>query len=155
MAAGWFSAAAPVTRRVRAYFAPVNRMAQAPASFDASEQGDFNLDAPPSPWIDLGWIQGFTRTATSKSGAVMTGIPAGALEQVRESLDAHISFQFLSWTKLTMALATGSQHVNLLAPALPAVAIQSGSGATSIVLAAADAANFKAGSIVAVDEDYT
>src|SRR6266567_3863988 len=104
MAAGWFSAAAPVTRRVRAYFAPVNRTLQAPVIFDSSEQGGFSLDGPLSPWIDLGWIQGFTRAATSKSGAVMTGIPAAALEQVRESLDAHISFQFLSWTKLTMAL---------------------------------------------------
>jgi hypothetical protein len=166
MAASWFSAAAPVARRVRAYFAPVNRAAQAPVIFDPS-QGSFNLDMPPSPWISLGWIQGFTRIATGKSGAVMTGIPAAALEQVRESLDAQISFQFLSWTKLSMALATGSQHMNLLAPAggaapgpdgaqaAPAVAIQGGSTATSIVLAAADAANIAAGAIVAVDIDYT
>ena len=142
MAAGWFSAAAPVTRRVRAYFAPVNRTAQAPVSFDAAEQGGFNLDAPPSPWIDLGWIQGFTRTATSKACAVMSGIPAAALEQVRESLEAHIAFQFVSWTKLTMALATGSQHMNMLAAASPAVAIQSGSTATSIVITPVDAAKF-------------
>ncbi len=166
MAAGWFSAAAPVTRRVRAYFAPGNRAPQAPVIFDPS-QGSFNLDAPPAPWISLGWIQGFSRTSTGKSGAVMTGIPADALEHVRESLDAQISFQFLSWTKLSMALATGSQHMNLLAPAsgaapgpdgaqaAPAIAIQSGSTATSIVLAAADAAKFTAGAIVAVDADYT
>ena len=38
---------------------------------------------------------------------------------------------------------------------MPAVAIQSGSTATSILLAAADAANFAAGSIVAVDDDYS
>ena len=100
------------------------------------------------PWINLGWIQGFTRTATCKSGAVMTGIPAAPLEQVRESLDAQVGFQFLSWTKLTMALATGSQHMNVLGPAASgttgadgaqastAVALQSGSTATSIVLAA-------------------
>src|SRR3954470_19790968 len=107
MSASWFSSVAPVTRRVRAYFAPVNRSIQAPATFDASEQGGFNLDAPPAPWISLGWIQGFTRTVRSKPIAVMTGIPAAPLEQVRQSLDAEISFQFLSWTKLTMALATG------------------------------------------------
>jgi hypothetical protein len=167
MSAGWFSAAAPVARRVRAYFAPVNRAAQAPVTFDPSQQGGFNLDAPPAPWVSLGWIQGFTRTATGKSGAVMTGIPAAALEQVRESLDAEVGFQFLSWTKLTMALATGSQHMNLLAPAngatpcadgaeaTPAVAIQSGSTSTSIVLAPADTSGFRAGSIVAIDDDYT
>ena len=85
--------------------------------FDPSCQGGFDLDAPPAPWISLGSLQGFTRTNTGKSGAVMTGIPAAALEQVRETLDAEVSFQFVNWTKLTMALATGSQHMNLLAPA--------------------------------------
>jgi hypothetical protein len=97
----------------------------------------------------------------------MTGIPAAALEQVRETLEAQVSFQFLGWTKLTMALATGSQHMNLLAPASgaaaaadgatasSAVALQSGSTATSILLAAADAAKFSPGSIIALDADYT
>lgn len=166
MAANWFSAPAPVTRRVRAYFAPVNRAAQAPVFFDPAEQGGFSLDAPPSPWIDLGWIQGFARKSASKSAAVMTGIPAAPLEQVRETLAAQVSFEFMNWTKLTMALATGSQHMNLLAPASGAAAapdgaqaataavVQSGSTATSIVLVAADAAKFVAGEIVAVDVDY-
>jgi hypothetical protein len=97
----------------------------------------------------------------------MTGIPAATLEQVRESLDAQISFQFLSWTKLTMALATGSQHMNVLCPASggtpgadggrPAAAItmQGGSTSTSISLAAADATKFATGSIIAVDDDYS
>ena len=167
MSAGCFSAAALVARRVRAYFAPVNRSTQTPASFDPSQQGSFNLDAPPAPWISLGWVQGFTRTAASKAAAVMTGIPATALEQVRESLDAEISLQFLSWTKLTMALATGSQHMNMLVPAsgassgpdgaqaISAVQVQSGSTATAIELASGDAAQFCAGSIIAVDSDYT
>jgi hypothetical protein len=152
---------------VRAYFAPVNRSVQAPAFFDPSQQGSFDLDAPPAPWISLGWIQGFTRTATGKSTSIMTGIPAAALEQVRQSLDAEVSFQFLSWTKLNMALATGSQHMNLLVPAsggalspdgtqaAPAVPIQNGSTAISISLAPGDAAGFAAGSIIAVDDDYT
>jgi len=165
MAAGWLSATVPVARRVRAYFAPVNRAAQAPVIFDPS-QAAFNLDAPPAPWINLGWIQGFSRSATGKCSAVMTGIPAAALEQVRETLDAQVSFQFMTWTKLTMALATGSQHMNLLAPAnsaapgpdgapaAAAVALQSGSTATTMVLAAADAQNFAQGSIVAIDVDY-
>lgn len=166
MAANWFSAPAPVTRRVRGYFAPVNRMAQTPVLFDPGEQGSFSLDAPPSPWISLGWIQGFTRSSASKSVPLLTGIPAGTLEQVRESVEAQVSFEFLSWTKLTMALATGSQHMNLLAAASGAAAAadgaqaetavvpQSGSTAASIVLAAADAAKFAVGSIVALDVDY-
>ncbi len=160
MSAGWFSAAAPVARRVRAYFAPVQRAAQAPVIFDASLHGDFDLDAPPAPWISLGWIQGFTRTSTGKSATVMTGIPAAPLEQVRENLDAVVSFHFLAWNKLTMALATSSQHMNLLAEttggqAAAAVPIQGGSTATSILLAPDDLAGFTAGSIIAVDDDYT
>ena len=167
MVATWFSAPAPVTQRVRAYFAPVNRAAQTPVLFDPSEQGGFSLDAPPAPWIDLGWIQEFVRKPASKSAALLTGIPAAPLEQVREILQAQVGLQFLSWTKLTMALATGSQHMNLLAPvagaapaadgaqAISAVTPQSGSTSTSILLAAADAAKFTAGSIIAVDLDYT
>jgi hypothetical protein len=167
MTATWFSAPAPVTRRVRAYFAPVNRVAQTPVLFDPSQQGEFNLAAPPVPWIDLGWIQDFARKPASKSTALLTGIPAAALEQVRETLQAQVSLQFLSWTKLTMALATGSQHMNVLsvtgnpalaadgAAAAPAVTPQSGSTSTSILLASTDAAKFAAGSIVAVDVDYT
>jgi hypothetical protein len=167
MAENWFSAAAPVARRVRGYFAPVNRTAQAPVLFDPAEQGGFSLEAPPAPWISLGWIQELTRKPSSKSAAVLTGIPAATLEQVRELLNAQVSFEFLSWTKLTMALATGSQHMNLLAPAsgaapaadgaqaAPAVTAQSGSTATFIALAASDAAKFSPGSMIALDADYT
>jgi len=167
MTATWFSAPAPVTRRVRAYFAPVNRAAQTPVLFDPSQQGGFSLEAPPAPWIDLGWIQDFARRPASKSTALLTGIPAAALGQVRETVQAQVSLQFLSWTKLTMALATGSQHMNVLAAAggatlgadgataAPAVTPQSGSTSTSILLASSDAAKFTAGSIVAADVDYT
>jgi hypothetical protein len=167
MAANWFSAPAPVARRVRGYFAPVNRVAHTPVLFDPAQEGGFSLDAPPAPWIGLGWMQGFTRKSASKTAPVMSGIPAATLAQVRESVDAEVSFEFLSWTKLTMALATGSQHMNLLAAAPGAVAeavgaqasaavvLQSGSTSTFISLAAADAAKFAAGSMVAVDVDYT
>src|ERR1700679_3786489 len=163
MAANWFCAPAPVARRVRAYFGPVNRSTETPVLFDASEQGAFNLDTPPSPWLDLGWIHGFARKATSKSSAVLAGVPAAAVEQVRATIEAQVSLEFLSWTKLTMALATGSQHMNLLAPAAAAtlaavgaqattaVAVQSGSTSTSIALAST--AGFTAGHAVAVDID--
>jgi hypothetical protein len=145
----------------------VNRTAQTPVIFDPSEHGGFSLDAPPSPWISLGWIQEFTRKAESKTAAVLTGIPASPLEQVRETLEARVSLEFLSWTKLTMALATGAQHMNVLAAAsgataaadgataATAVTVQSGSTATFVALASADAATFSAGSIIALDADYT
>ncbi len=66
-----------------------------------------------------------------------------------------------------MGLATGSQHMNVLAPASGATAAadgaqaavavtpQSGSTSTSIPMATADAAKFTAGAIIAVDVDYT
>jgi hypothetical protein len=166
MTATLFAAPAPVARRMRAFFAPVNRVTQTPVLFDPSQSASFSLDAPPAPWIDLGWIQNFTRKPTGKSGPILTGIPAAPLEQTRTSLEAQLSFEFLSWTKLTMALATGSQHMNLLTPAAgaaaaadgakaaPAATIQSGSTASVIQLAAADAANFLPGSMIAVDADY-
>jgi len=154
-----FSAPAPITRRVRAYFAPVNRITHTPVLFDPSQLGSFNLDAPPTPWIDMGWVDNFTRKATSKSAPLLTGIPASSLEQTRQSLEAQISFDFLGWTKLTMALATGSQHMNLLASKdgtnEAAIMVQSGSTASIIQLTPADAANFAPGMMIAVDADYT
>ena len=128
-----FSNPAPVARRVRAYFAPVQRATQAIASFSPAMMNTFNPDAPPSPWIDLGWIANFTRKSASKSAAILTGIPAAPLEQARNTLEAQLTFEFLSWTKLTMALATGSEHMNVLAAspsdgmmAVPAVDVQAG-----------------------------
>ena len=167
MAAGSFLAPAPVVRRVRGYFAPVNRGLGAPVIFDPAEMGRFSLDAPPSPWVSLGWIRNFARRAASKTAPILAGIPASVLEQTRETLDAQVGFQFLSWTKLTMALATGSQHMNLLAPATGAAAsadggtglaakvVLTGATATFLPLAAADAAAFTAGQTVVVDVDYT
>lgn len=167
MTQNWISAPAPVARRARAYFAPVNRAAQAPVLFDPSEQGSFSLDSPPAPWISLGWIQEFSRKSVSKTASILTGIPAATLEQVRETLQAQVSLQFLSWTKLTMALATGAQHMNLLAPAtgassaadgaqaVAAVVVQTGSTSTFVALASADAAKFSPGSIIAIDVDNT
>lgn len=161
MAANWFSAPALTTRRIRGFFAPINRNAQAPDLFDAAQQGQFNLDAPPAPWVSLGWIQEFVRKPQSKTAAILTGVPAGVFEQVRETISAEVSLQFLSWTKLTMALSTGSQHMNLLttqsgdtSTPIPAIDVQAGSTDTSILLNAGDAATFAAGQIVAVDVDY-
>ena len=155
-----FSAPAPVARRIRAYFAPVDRATQSRVSFDPAKIDSFSLDAPPTPWIDLGWIQNFTRKSASKSGPIMTGIPASPLVQTRGTLEAQLTFEFLSWTKLTMALATGSQHMNVLATsaddmsAIPAVPVQSGSTASAIQLRADAAAGFTPGSMIAVDTDY-
>jgi len=157
-----FAAPAPVSRRVRAYFAPVDRASQSVVSFRPAQISDFDLDEPPTPWIDLGWIQNFTRKSASKSEPILTGIPAAPLEQTRTRLEAHLAFEFLSWTKLTMALAAGSQHMNLLAPSesgsetpARAATLQNGSTATVLQLDPGDAEGFSPGSMIAVDEDYS
>ena len=161
MTSSSFSASSPIARRVRAYFAPVERATQTHVPFGPAEMNAFDPDAPPAPWIDLGWIENFTRRSAGKSTPILTGIPAATLEQTRGTLEAQLTFEFLSWTKLTMALATGSQHMNVLAfpeggsdnPA-SALSVQNGSTASVIQLSAADAASFVPGSMIAVDEDY-
>jgi len=156
----------PVTRRVRAYFAPVDRVNRVPAVFDPSVNGQFSLDAPPSPWIDLGWIENFARKSLSKISPLTTGSPGVNEFQVKDTVDASVSFRFKTWSKLSMALSAGSQHMNLLAPASGATANGSGSkgipatsvassGSTATALAMSSTAGFTAGCIVAVDADYT
>jgi hypothetical protein len=155
----------PTTRRVRAYFAPVNRVSQTAAVFDPSVNGQFSLFSPPAPWIDLGWIEDFSRKSLSKTGTLVTGSPGVTQFQVKETVDASVSFRFKTWSKLTMALSAGSQHMNLLAPAAGAPLNGSGSkaaaavslasaGSTATFLSLSSTTGFAAGAIVAVDADY-
>ena len=156
----------PLTRRVRAYFAPVNRVAEAPTVFDPSVNGSFNLDAPPAPWIDLGWITNLSRKSASTVNVLNVGSPAAPQVQMRELIGATVSFRFLTWRKLSMALSAGSEHMNLLAPAagaaangsgskgVAAVSLAAGSTATSLNIASASLAGFQAGQMVVVDADY-
>lgn len=156
----------PLTRRVRAYFAPVNRAQAQPTIFDPSINGGFDLDAPPSPWIDLGWIEGFVRKSATTNGVLNLGSPALPQVQMRETVAATVGFRFLSWTKLSMALAAGSEHMNLLASAsgaaangsgavaAAAVSLTAGSTSTQLNMATSDAAKFAAGQMVVVDIDY-
>ena len=157
----------PAVRRVRAYFAPVNRVAKQATIFDPAQQGTFALDAPPAPWIDLGWISGFERKSATKIDALRAGAPAIAQTQSRSAVDATISFEFASWGKLQMALAAGTQQMNLLktqsgaaaagsgGAAVPAIALQSGSTASVLQVGAAAASSFAVGETVVVDLDYT
>ena len=112
--AGVVASVAPVTRRVRAYFAPVNRSAGAPTLFDPAQFGRFALDAPPAPWVDLGWVSGFARKCATKVDALRAGAPAVTVGQVRTEIDATVSLEFEVWGKLQVTLASGSQQTNLL-----------------------------------------
>lgn len=157
---------APVSRRVRAYFAPVDRVAGVPTMFDAAQSGGFGLDTPPAPWVDLGWCTGFVRKCGTKVAAVRTGAPTVVQQQVRTEVETTVSLAFESWGKLQMALAGGSQQMNLLRTATGAVAngsgglasmavpLGAGSTATALNVGTAAAAGFSVGDLVAVDVDY-
>jgi hypothetical protein len=156
----------PVVRRVRAYFAPVNRAAGVPTVFDAAQMGGFALDSPPVPWVDLGWCAGFARKSATKVGALRAGAPAMVQSQVLTEVEATVSLEFESWGKLQMALAAGSQQMNLLRTAsgaaangsggvaAAAVALAAGSTASSLNVGTTAAAGFVVGDLVAVDMDY-
>jgi len=156
----------PVLRRVRAYFAPVVRASETPTIFDAAQSGGFGLDCPPAPWVDLGWIDGFVRKCGTKVVALRSGAPATTQMQVRTEIEATVSFQFESWGKAQLALASGTQQMNLLkvvsgaasegsgGAAVAAVALGSGSTATVLQVGVAAAALFAVGELVAVDVDY-
>jgi hypothetical protein len=160
------AAMVPVTRQIRAYFAPMNRTAGTPSIFDPGKYGAFLLDAPPAPWLDLGWIDNFQRFCGTPTEPLRAGIRGAPATQFRASLDARIEFDFREWGKLQMALACGSEHMNVLASdpnanpqpsggtPLAAVAVLPGSTASQIVLGVGAVNAFSVGDIVAVDSDY-
>lgn len=155
----------PVNRGVRAYFAPVDRVNGNPTIFDPSMEGHFNLDDPPAPWIDLGWVDNFQRSAQTAVNVVRTGENGAVAAQYRSGLEAKLECNFQNWGKLQMALAGGSVHYNVLAAAGTSTAACGGraalaamllneSTATQLLLAPPDLARFSAGDLVAVDVDY-
>lgn len=155
-----------VGRRVRGYFAPVNRAAGSPAIFDAAALGRFAAGGAPDPWVDLGWCTDFKRVSGTKVEGLLAGAPASVSGQVRTQLDAQVKFAFETWGRLQVALAAGSQTMNLLKTAggaaangsggvaTTAVALTAGSTANALVVGVAAAAEFGVGDLVAVDVDY-
>jgi len=169
MANELIAAVAPVARRVRAYFAPVDRAAGQATVWDASCIAAFTPDAPPAPWIDLGWCTGFARRSGTKVATLMTGAPGVATGQVRTEVEATVSLEFESWGKLQMALSAGVQQMNVLkvqagaaangsggtaVAAAPLTAGSTATSATALDVGASAAAAFSVGDVVAVDVDY-
>ncbi len=156
----------PVTRRMRSYFAPVDRSTEQPVIFDPGKSGAFSLATPPSPWIDLGWIDHFLRNSGTSADAVHAGTRGAPASQFRGPLTAHLQFDFREWGKLQMALACGSEHMNVLATVpngsakpsggtpVSAIAVLPGSTAMEIMVGAGSVDGFSIGDLVAVDADY-
>jgi hypothetical protein len=126
----------------------------------------FPLNAPPAPWIDLGWIDEFDRYYDTPTDVVRAGANALPSGQFRGPLEARVEFDFREWGKLQMALAGGSEHMNVLATSpsatpepsggtpIPGVAVLGGSTASQIVLGAGTVNAFAPGNLIAVDVDY-
>jgi hypothetical protein len=156
----------PVTRQVRAYFAPVARATETPTIFDPGLYGAFALNSPPSPWLDLGWVENFARFYDTPTDVARTGSMSMAALQFRGPLEARVEFDFREWGKLQMALAGGSEHMNVLAPAgvvtpVPsggtpavAVAVLAGSTANELIFGSGTVSAFPVGTLIAVDVDY-
>ncbi len=157
----------PVGRAVRAYVSPVERPSGAMSPFDPAAQGQFDLDSPPSPWLDLGWIENFQRSSATKYDALRGGSGGNITVQYRSQPEAKVDFDLPSWGKLQMAVAGGSQQMNVLAvlplglpqgsggTAIPPSPVQPGSTLTQLVLTPDQLANYNTDDIVAVDSDYT
>jgi hypothetical protein len=156
----------PATRRVRAYVAPVNRASGIVFAYDPASPLGFDLDSPPLPWLDLGWVENFKRVGTTKHAVLRTG-PAGEVAmQYRCEPEALVEFDLCAWGKVQLALSGGTQQMNVLAEqpgrlpepsggmALPASLVQGGSTANELVLTADQLACYSVGDIVAVDVDY-
>lgn len=144
----------PTVRRVRGYFAPVNRLTATPATFDATAVAAFDPDAPPAPWVDLGWIGGFTRTSETKLNMVESGAPGTVLLQGRQSIGATVSMSFERWSKLTMALSCGAQQMNVLKAGTNPTAITATSSTATFLSTPNGPGTIQAGDMIAVDADY-
>ncbi len=128
--------------------------------------GTFALATPPAPWVDLGWCSNFLRKSETKVGVLTAGAPAVVQSQVRSQVECSVQLEFESWGKLQLALASGSQQMNLLQTATGAALNGSGgvaavavplvaaSTASSLSVGGSVAAQFQVGQLVAVDEDY-
>jgi hypothetical protein len=156
----------PVTRQMRAYFAPVNRTTETPTIFDPAAAGVFALTSPPPPWLDLGWIDGFDRYYDTPTDVMRSGMNTFPAVQFRGPVEARVEFDFREWGKLQMALAGGSEHMNVLATSpsatpepsggtpIAGAAVLAGSTANQIVLGTGAVNAFAPGNLIAVDVDY-
>lgn len=158
----------PNGRGIRAYFAPVARGAETPAIFDPAAHAMFPLDSPPPPWLDLGFIANFKRSSTTAFTPVRGGVKNAAAALARKDVSAHVEFEFRNWGKLQMALASGSQHMNVLATGntatlspsggyqpIAAVPVITGSIANQLVVDPIAGLPYNIGDLIAVDIDYT
>lgn len=157
----------PLSHGVRAYAAPVDRNSGFCVAFDPAAQGQFDLDDPPPPFLDLGWVQNFARRSITKYDTLRNGSNGSVGTQYRSQPEALVEFDFESWGKIQMALAGGTQEMNVLASprtsipqgsggaAIPASYVLDGSSDYRLVLNPSEISKYEIGDVVAVDWDYS
>jgi hypothetical protein len=157
----------PLSHGVRMYVAPIDRSSGFSVAFDPAAQGQFDLDVPPPPFLDLGWVDNFIRKSTTKYEGLRNGAHATVSSQYRSQPEALVEFDFQSWGKIQMALAGGTQEMNVLAT--PRTSLPSGSGGAAVaasyaldgsrdytvVLDPDEVSKYSIGDMIAVDWDYT
>src|SRR5437870_10136821 len=107
---GKTSLALPGRKSLHVVSSPDQTMGAAPSSsasaaFSQSEavRGLGACDAPPPPWLELGWIDNFQRLCGTPTVALHAGARGAPAAQFRGSVDARIEFDFREWGKLQMA----------------------------------------------------
>jgi hypothetical protein len=157
----------PLGHAMRAYVAPIDRNTGFSVPFDPAAQGQFDLDSPPPPFLDLGWVENFQRKSSTRYEVLRNGPHATVSTQYRSQPESIVQFEFQSWGKIQMALAGGTQEMNVLATpstslprgsggdAIPASYAQDGSNDFTVVLSPGEMDNFLVGDVIAVDFDYS
>ncbi|GAA3752807.1 hypothetical protein [Terriglobus aquaticus] len=163
-AAGWTPAVSPVVSGgAQMFVAPVDRNGGGAKTFDPARQGRFAVATPPSGWLALGAVAAMERKDTGTFAEIWTGAPATIGTRARSGSGASLQVTFAAWSKLAMALSSGSQQMNLLRTAAIFTAADSGgtpdsaavlSGSTANSLRVPASFEVNAGDTVVVDADY-
>ncbi|WP_419805139.1 hypothetical protein [Terriglobus sp.] len=152
-----------VSGGVRMFAAPVDRSGLGPRVFDPARQGRFAVSAPPAGWLALGAVTALERNDTGTFTEIWNGAPASIGTRARSSSGASLRCAFAAWSKLAMALSSGSQQMNLLRTAAIFTAADSGGtadsaavlgGSTDTALRVPQSFAVNAGDLIVVDADY-
>ena len=120
---------------------------------------------PPTPWLALGEVENFQRTANDEMSPVAAGTESAVVAQFRKRMEARVSFELRRWGKLQLTIASGGTQWNVLAStpdatpaavggnAIAPVRLQAGTTEQLLKLAGGGA-QFAVGDIVVVDNDY-
>ena len=148
---------------VQMFVAAVDRSGGGPRVFDPARQGRFAVSSPPAGWLALGTVAAMERSDAGTFAEIWNGAPASIGTRARASSGASLHCSFAGWSKLAMALSSGSQQMNLLRTATVFTAAASGgtpdsaavlSGSTGMVLRVPASFAVSAGDLVVVDADY-